>query len=223
MLRAFDIYKNWIYPGESIGYCPACGDVLITKMGLINAHHFAHEVNTSCVISTGEMSDWHIDWQAEYDVKEVLSADKKSRADVVLPNGLVIEFQHSDITIERIKQREQSFKKLFWVFDLTEKESFFIKGEIFTWKQPKRTWLYYLKPAFFDIGDEVIYLKNIDFDYDKSKAGYNFSTLKAEFIPFPRIDFIDFTRWIDNYYKASNQHFHIQSHRYDSLKNTFIA
>lgn len=113
-------------------YCPVCKEELITKKGTINAHHFAHKSNSKCMEKDGwhyDMSEWHYNWQSQFpiDNQEVIfkSNNKIHRADVFI-NNTVVEFQHSPISENEFKDRNEFYKnlgyKVIWVFDATDKE-----------------------------------------------------------------------------------------------------
>jgi DNA-directed RNA polymerase subunit RPC12/RpoP len=112
-------------------YCPECDSKLIVKDGEINIKHFAHEKNSDCD-TWGEMSQWHLNWQSNFDksVREVvLNKDGiKHRADIFISTkdiNLTIEFQKSPISKVEIVKRNlfyNQFGKVLWVFDLTYKE-----------------------------------------------------------------------------------------------------
>lgn len=141
MFFANDAYDNRIYideaePGHSY-FCPACGSVLIQKLGSINAHHFAHKVKAECdPWYNGKMSPWHIEMQghfAEINREIVIWNETNTEyhiADIVLgANGkkYVIEFQHSAISKDEFITRSEFYikcgYKMIWVFDFLSCES----------------------------------------------------------------------------------------------------
>jgi hypothetical protein len=104
-----------------VGYCPGCSGELTPKCGNIVPHHWAHKPESRCSFDNGKMSEWHIRWQNEFDEdwREVIfnNGGKLNRADIYTPAGVVIEFQHSSISTEKIMEREAVYEKLIWVFD----------------------------------------------------------------------------------------------------------
>lgn len=76
--------------------------------------HFKHK-NCSC---DNEMSEWHKEWQKEFDEIEILIGNRF--ADAVV-NEYVLEFQHSpiskDLVMERNKNYQENNKKLLWIID----------------------------------------------------------------------------------------------------------
>ncbi|MBR4110577.1 MAG: hypothetical protein IKK43_02665 [Clostridia bacterium] len=134
-------------------FCSICGEEVIKRKGLINAHHFAHKSNSKCIESDGwhyDMSDWHYDWQNQFPIEnqEVVFKinDKIHRADVFI-NNTVIEFQHSPITEEEFNDRNNFYKKLgykiIWIFDALGKEISHYRGGkndniVCSWNYPIR-------------------------------------------------------------------------------------
>ena len=69
------------------------------------------------------MSAWHLSWQAHApaDRREVVIG--AHRADVVAPDGSVVEIQHSAIGTDEIREREAFyafFGAMTWIFDARE-------------------------------------------------------------------------------------------------------
>lgn len=127
-----DIFKNKVHIDDSSGkikyYCPICNSPLVRRMGEIKAHHFAHEKGKVCndTWHYEEMCDWHILWQNRFpkEYREVVKQHNniKHRADVLIEsNKLVIEFQHSKLSIDEFKDRNSFYKslgyKVIWIFD----------------------------------------------------------------------------------------------------------
>lgn len=111
-------------------YCPICNKEVLQRKGQIKAHHFAHFPNSNCIDKWHyEMSDWHFDWQNRFDEKylEIVKTfqNKTHRADVLIEDEkVVIEFQHSDISIKEYEDRNYFYHKLgykvIWLFDMRE-------------------------------------------------------------------------------------------------------
>ncbi|MBO3463978.1 competence protein CoiA [Aetokthonos hydrillicola Thurmond2011] len=77
------------------------------------------------------MSKWHLNWQEmfAFEYREVVMCNglHKHRADLCLPQPdnklLIVEFQHSSISVNEICRREQFYTEighLLWVFDARE-------------------------------------------------------------------------------------------------------
>ena len=115
-------------------YCPICGQPLIQKRGEIREHHFSHigsrgNIDADYILCSDkwsyDKSDWHINWQKRFPVEcyeKVLSrGNQKHIADIVSKN-LVIEFQHSAISIDEFRDRNNFYTlcgySVVWVFDL---------------------------------------------------------------------------------------------------------
>lgn len=96
--------------------CSGCGDDVIAKCGEIKIWHWAH-VNKECDSWYEPESAWHIGWKslAPPDNQEVVIGPH--RADIRTSKGTVIELQHSPISPEEIREREQFYGDMIWIFD----------------------------------------------------------------------------------------------------------
>ena len=112
-------------------FCPICGEKLIIRAidSKSVRKHFAHKRNTICFDDfTHDMSEWHYNWQLKFpeDTREIVVEKNgiKHRADILI-NNTVIEFQHSPITSDEIKKRNEFYLacgyNMVWVFDANDK------------------------------------------------------------------------------------------------------
>lgn len=100
------------------GFCPDCNDPLIPRCGEINVHHWSHKGERDCDPWGEPETPWHFErktWFPE-EWQEVIIG--KHRADVKTPTT-VIEFQHSPISPEEIRERETFYGDMVWVVDAT--------------------------------------------------------------------------------------------------------
>ena len=127
-------------------FCPVCGEKLIIKAvdSLSVKPHFAHKKGTECIDTwQHDMSEWHYKWQClfpeEYREVVVEKDGIKHRADVLI-DGFVIEFQHSPISRDEIKERNEFYTccgyKVIWVFDAHGKVK--DSGVSLEWKRARR-------------------------------------------------------------------------------------
>jgi competence CoiA-like predicted nuclease len=95
----------------------------MSKCGSINIWHWAHVTTVDCDAWGEPESEWHLNWKRglPLDWIEVVMEDDdcKHRADIRLPTGLVIELQHSPISVEEIQKREAFYQNMIWIFDLS--------------------------------------------------------------------------------------------------------
>jgi len=103
--------------------CPSCGAPVIAKCGRVMVWHWAHEANSDCDPWSEPTTEWHLAWQRRVPVecREVVIGPH--RADIVLPledGRMVVEIQHSGISIEEIREREEFYGRMIWIFDATE-------------------------------------------------------------------------------------------------------
>lgn len=114
------------YSGQK-GECPFCGSDVVARCGDILADHWAHVDKSDCVGCSAPMTEWHKAWQDEFpkECQEVKVGDH--RADVLI-DGFVIEFQHSSLPGPQIKAREDAYKNMVWIIDVTESYPSFDNG-----------------------------------------------------------------------------------------------
>lgn len=202
--------------------CPSCGSQVIAKCGKITVWHWAH-ISADCDPWYEGMTKWHTDWQsqfpAEYREVVIRKGDETHRADVALPDGTVIEFQHSPISIDDINRREQFYgDKMIWVFDVREpvekmRLTLRDKGNYhsFRWKHARRSIASTCRRVIFDIGNSRI------FDARKIYDGVYFSgwghILDADFFvgninlkidDYPTISELHNDAWREAYVKSLN-------------------
>ena len=133
MFIAMDENNNKIAAREAIKgekyYCPICKEKVILKSGNFKVNHFAHKSGTLCIDTWNyDMSEWHIGWQEKYPVDNrevIIKRDNEiHRADVCIGN-YVIEFQHSPISADDFKERNEFYNscgyKVVWLFDMVDK------------------------------------------------------------------------------------------------------
>jgi hypothetical protein len=157
MFIANDIFHNRIdarnAERESKYFCPICGNEVRLKKGEIYAPHFAH-INGTCSDTWNyDMSWWHRTFQDYFplECQEIIvkCGRRKHRADVLI-DDIVIEIQHSPISISEFNERNNFFKeagyRLAWIFDLSEQyasENIYYqenRGQdyLMHWKHPKK-------------------------------------------------------------------------------------
>jgi hypothetical protein len=103
----------------------------------IGKSHFRHNNDSKC------MCEWHKNWQNEFDIIEYHIGNRIADAIV---NDIVIEFQHSYISIDEVKERGIDYlsynKKLYWVIDCNDSISITQRGDIYLIKFIKDIWKY---------------------------------------------------------------------------------
>jgi competence CoiA-like predicted nuclease len=145
------------------GMCPSCGDIVVAKCGDIKQWHWAHASNDCDPWSEG-MTEWHATWQECFpaDWREVVIRKNGTchRADVRLPNGRVIEFQHSSIGVQEIAEREAFYWNMLWVFDAREayaEDRFDLRDRkthyTFRWKYPRISIAFARSPVFLHLSN----------------------------------------------------------------------
>ncbi len=150
--------------------CPSCGTNVLAKCGSIKTWHWAHE-RAECDAWQEGMTEWHLKWQSKFpvDLQEVVIRKDGvfHRADVLLPNGRVVEFQHSSIGVEEIQERERFYGSMIWVFDVRDAykaDRLLLRDRrthyTFRWKHPRlsisrarcQVYLHYSEFALLELG-----------------------------------------------------------------------
>jgi hypothetical protein len=156
------------------GLCPECKTGVYARMPAFAIRHWAHfplpegETRDCARGDAGGMTAWHYAWQNERNDLDLIEVSRDNhRADVVNTDGVVIEFQHSPISPEDVKDREQFWRKGIWVIDGTPHEDGSIRVELsrlpdqkpddpycsFRWSRAPQV-LYTAKwPVWIDTGD----------------------------------------------------------------------
>ena len=152
------------------GTCELCGSPAYAKCGSVIVWHWAHATLQDCDAWAERDSEWHREWQdlVPPDRQEVKRGNH--RADIVTPDGYVVEIQHSYLPAEVIREREQHYGRMVWVFDAVEA----VKAERLTfrwddkgyftyqWKHPRKTIAATEATVFLDVGDGSVFeLKRI--------------------------------------------------------------
>ena len=158
---------------QSLYFCPYCNAQMVQRRGLSNIHHFAHMRGHLCSDSWKyeEMSDWHLSWQQQYPLQNqeiaVINDLGRHRADVLI-NDTVIEFQHSPMSMEEFRERNEFYTacgyRVVWLFDAREafQSNLTIDeydNSVYRWKHPPKTLtgfdLYGKVYVYFHIHDET--------------------------------------------------------------------
>lgn len=126
--------------------CPGCGEAVVAKCGEINAWHWSHLSGKDCDPWFEGESEWHIGWKRKTDPKFCEVMMGPHRADILLPSGLVIELQHSPLSPDHIREREEFYQDMIWIVDAREFRcnlKFRDRGEYwsFRWKWPRK-WMF---------------------------------------------------------------------------------
>jgi len=164
---------------KEIAFCPICHEEVIAKCGSIKIWHWSHKSLKDCDNWAEPESEWHINWKNQFpkeqqeivitkggDVKRADNFNlliKSHRADIKTMKGLIIELQNSQLSSDKIIEREMFYQNMIWILN-GEKlckglELRFKKGIItFRWKNPPKSWWVAKKPIYIDlVKDELIF------------------------------------------------------------------
>ncbi len=104
-----------------IGVCPGCLQPMLAKCGEINVWHWSHESLRDCDIWYESETAWHVGWKRIVKPEFCEVVMSPHRADIAVPKPLVkrmvIELQNSTISPEVIREREQFYRNMIWLFN----------------------------------------------------------------------------------------------------------
>lgn len=154
--------------------CPLCQQEVISKCGDIKIWHWAHRSLDICDSFKESETEWHRSWKSFFPENQQEVIVKKSNdyhiADVKNHWQMVIEFQHSNISFDDIKKRENFYGikgnprlSMVWIFDCqdtTERMERTPSG--IRWYAPKRNWKACNQPVFLDCGSEMFHVQSND-------------------------------------------------------------
>ncbi|MFY0690448.1 MAG: hypothetical protein JXR14_00845 [Paracoccaceae bacterium] len=104
------------------GKCPHCGQDTVAKCGSVKVWHWAHKSKRHCDPWWEPETEWHRRWKEQFpeEWQEIGRRDKTGElhvADILTPEGMVLEFQHSHIDREEVEKRTNFHKNICWVID----------------------------------------------------------------------------------------------------------
>ena len=102
--------------------CPLCASDVLAKCGKERVWHWAHKTTKHCDHWWEPEKEWHRNWKNLFptDWQEQRRRDDKGElhiADVLTPQGLALEFQHSAIPRDEIEARVAFHKEICWIVD----------------------------------------------------------------------------------------------------------
>ncbi|MDW9961357.1 competence protein CoiA [Sinorhizobium meliloti] len=108
----------------SRGKCPNCGAGVIAKCGTKKLWHWAHSSVRNCDHWWEPEKAWHRAWKNEFpvpwqEVRCVASDGELHIADIKTASGMVVEFQHSNISVIERASRERFYGNMVWLVDGT--------------------------------------------------------------------------------------------------------
>lgn len=156
---------------KDTGFCPICDDDVIAKCGEINTWHWAHKSKRDCDEWYEPETQWHLDWKNKFPEEQQEFTMGKHRVDIRTNTRWIIELQNSNISPEKIKEREDYYKRMIWLLNGESLANGLIlrkkKGIItFRWKHPPKSWWYATKPIYIDLeekyeGVEIFLVKKV--------------------------------------------------------------
>lgn len=113
------------------GRCPTCHQQCIPKCGEIKTWHWAHKSLKDCDRWAEPEGEWHYGWKKLAGLENCEVTIRKPegihRADIKLPDGLVIELQHSTLPTADVRDRETFYGRMIWIIDGASVSSFAVE------------------------------------------------------------------------------------------------
>ena len=159
------------------GSCPSCGEELVARCGDINIWHWAHKSLRDCDPWYEPESRWHLLWKSQVDPVSSEVVIGEHRADI-FTGKVVIELQHSPLSPEEIRKREEFYQILIWLFDVrdcADNIELRNKGDYYTfrWRWPRKHIWHATKPVYLDLGFQGVFqVKKIHHDVPCGGWGY---------------------------------------------------
>jgi competence protein CoiA len=102
------------------GECSVCNADVVAKCGVQRIWHWAHVSTSNCDHWWEPETQWHRNWKSEFpeQLQEVRQASLDGEvhiADVKTEDGIVLEFQHSSISLKERISRENFYRQMVWV------------------------------------------------------------------------------------------------------------
>jgi competence CoiA-like predicted nuclease len=108
---------------KKIGVCPYCLSKVRGNAGKLIANHWKHISKTYCDSWHETETEWHRKWKdifpKEWQEYIIEKNGKKHVADIYNPNSdLIIEFQNSPLSVDKLKERESFYDRMIWVVNI---------------------------------------------------------------------------------------------------------
>jgi competence protein CoiA len=141
--------------------CPVCREPVRPKCGQIVTWHWAHVGREDCDDWAERDTAWHRGWQDTVPVEQREIVMGNHRADIRTHDGTVVELQHSSISVVEIREREDFYGRMVWIFDATDAvgdnrlnvRRRTGQGYVtFRWKHPRKTLGACRRPVLLDLG-----------------------------------------------------------------------
>jgi hypothetical protein len=153
---------------DAAATCPICRQSVRAKCGQIITWHWAHISTVDCDTWAEADSEWHRSWQNLVPVERREVTIGNHRADILTADGGVVEVQHSTLSPDEIREREDFYGlRMCWIFDATNaftEERIDLRRKpnsdpnyrTFRWKHPRKSIGACRRPVFLDLGDDQI-------------------------------------------------------------------
>jgi competence protein CoiA len=159
---------------RAMARCPQCKQPVRAKCGRIVPEYWSHLVGNDCDSWSEPETLWHRWWKARVPVeqREVVVGDH--RADIVNSDGVVVELQHSPLSVDDIAERENHYapigteRNMIWLLDgrtLKAPMRYFnsqvvrleqVEHTQWLWRWARHSFKYARCPVYIDLGTTVL-------------------------------------------------------------------
>lgn len=154
----YDAERKRASPG-ALSTCPHCDGDLIAKCGEIVTWHWAH-IASDCDPWAEPESQWHIQWKRYFEIAKGADVEVSMgphRADVVLPNGAIIELQSGYLSTEKIRDRESFYgPPLSWVYRAHWMDRVHLTRKGLWWKNGSKSMTEHRRPVWWHTPTRLI-------------------------------------------------------------------
>ena len=171
------------------GECQICGQAVTACCGEIVTHYWRHDSLADCDPWSEGITQWHLNWQdlVAEEFREVplptLPEKPIHRADIRTAAGKIIEFQHSFLSPEEIREREHFYGNMVWVFDATNNRFAALPSgdRVFFSLNTTKHIQVCQKPVFLDFGRFIVEVEQFTDLFDKF-SGFGLKRDKRWFV-----------------------------------------
>jgi competence protein CoiA len=167
MYAELDGVRSEAHPGATGATCPICRGPVVAKCGRIVVWHWAHHTRPECDEWAESDSEWHRSWQTVVPAERREVIMGRHRADIVTTQGLVVEVQHSNLSVDEIAEREFYYSRMVWIFDAREavrqerldlrtKQGSAPNYRTFRWKHPRKSIAACRAQVWLDLGNDLL-------------------------------------------------------------------
>ena len=165
--------------------CPLCNGPITGKCGDIYIWHWQHLRDRECDPWQEHETEWHRKWKAKFpeDWQEVIikNEGEKHIADVIIANGIVIEFQNSSISTSTIRIREKFYENMIWIVNaINFADNFKIRSAVSSGLRRIERDASFKLSTFEEVYQKDLKLQRDEIEKNKKEAADRFNIIKRK-------------------------------------------